>query len=91
MGLSLLTLVAKAQTSLAFTRSPAAFIVHHSSLNELFSIELFIIYKFINFARIYIAREVAAAMVADNFTTLLSEALSNKTKDNSNRQQINKI
>ena len=30
-------------------------------------------------------------MVADNFTTLLSEALSNKTKDNSNRQQINKI
>lgn len=26
-------------------------------------------------------------MVADNFTTLLSEALSNKTKDNSNRQQ----
>lgn len=34
---------------------------------------------------IYIARKVAVKMITGNFTALLSKALSNKTKDNSNR------
>ena len=49
---------------------------------------MFIIYKFINFARIYIAREVAAAIVADNFTTLLCNASSNKITDQETTQNM---